>query len=80
MEHTSKLQLKDVENELQNVVHKEFDYFEYSELDKSNERFMRKQENTNTLRDNIFAQIDNNDIPKDESKNLQGNLFEKNNF
>lgn len=80
LEHTSKLQLKDVENELQNVVHKEFDYFEYSELDKSNERFMRKQENTNTLRDNIFAQIDNNDIPKDESKNLQGNLFEKNNF
>ena len=38
---------------------------------------MRKQENTNALRDNIFAQIDNNDIPKDESKNLQGNLFEK---
>ena len=77
LEHTSKLQLKDVENELPNVVHKQYDYFEYSSLDKSNERFMRKQENTNTLRDNIFAQIDNNDIPKDESKNLQGNLFEK---
>lgn len=80
LEHTSKLQLKDVENELQNVVHKEFDYFEYSELDKSNERFMRKQENTNTLRDNIFAQIDNNDIPKDESKNLQGDLFKETDF
>ena len=80
LEHTSKLQLKDVENELPNVVHKQYDYFEYSELDKSNERFMRKQENTNTLRNNIFAQIDNNDIPKDESKNLQGNLFEKNSF
>lgn len=80
LEHTSKLQLKDVENELPNVVHKQYDYFEYSSLDKSNERFMRKQENTNTLRDNIFAQIDNNDIPKDESKNLQGNLFEKNSF
>ena len=80
LEHTSKLQLKDVENELPNVVHKQYDYFEYSSLDKSNERFMRKQENTNTLRDNIFAQIDNNDIPKDESKNLQGNLFEKTTF
>lgn len=77
LEHTSKLQLKDIIYELPNVVHKQYDYFEYSSLDKSNERFMRKQENTNTLRDNIFAQIDNNDIPKDESKNLQGNLFEK---
>lgn len=80
LEHTSKLQLKDIIYELPNVVHKQYDYFEYSSLDKSNERFMRKQENTNTLRDNIFAQIDNNDIPKDESKNLQGNLFEKNSF
>ena len=50
---------KDVENELQNVVHKEFDYYEYSELDKSNERFMRKQENTNSLRETIF--IDHNE-------------------
>lgn len=80
LEHTSKLQLKDIIYELPNVVHKQYDYFEYSSLDKSNERFMRKQENTNTLRDNIFAQIDNNDIPKDESKNLQGNLFEKTTF
>lgn len=80
LEHTSKLQLKDIIYELPNVVHKQYDYFEYSSLDKSNERFMRKQENTNTLHDNIFAQIDNNDIPKDESKNLQGNLFEKNSF
>ena len=80
LEHTSKLQLKDIIYELPNVVHKQYDYFEYSSLDKSNERFMRKQENTYTLRDNIFAQIDNNDIPKDESKNLQGNLFEKTTF
>lgn len=80
LEHTSKLQLKDVENELPNVVHKQYDYFEYSSLDKSNERFMRKQENTNTLRDNIFAQIDNNDIPKDESYKLQGELFTDTDF
>lgn len=80
LEHTSKLQLKDVENELPNVVHKQYDYFEYSSLDKSNERFMRKQENTNTLRDNIFAQIDNEDIPKDESYKLQGELFTDTDF
>ena len=80
LEHTSKLQLKDVENELPNVVHKQYDYFEYSSLDKSNERFMRKQENTNTLRDNIFTQIDNNDIPKDESYKLQGELFTDTDF
>lgn len=80
LEHTSKLQLKDIIYELPNVIHKQYDYFEYSSLDKSNERFMRKQENTNTLRDNIFAQIDNNDIPKDESYKLQGELFTDTDF
>ena len=75
-------EFKDVENELQNVVHKEFDYFEYSELDKSNERFMRKQQNTNALRDNIFAQLDENDLPKDNSQNdiQQEDLFANTNF
>lgn len=80
LEHTNKLQLKDIIYELPNVIHKQYDYFEYSSLDKSNERFMRKQENTNTLRDNIFAQIDNNDIPKDESYKLQGELFTDTDF
>ena len=46
LSHTSKLRLNDVENDLTNVVHTPYDYYEYSKLDGSNNRFMRKQENT----------------------------------
>ena len=34
---------------------------EYSEMDDSNNRFMRKQENTNSLRDTIFNQTETSD-------------------
>jgi len=61
--HTEKLQLSDVEPELMNVIHSQFGYFDYSKLDESNDRFMRKQENTNALKDNIFAQIED-DMPE----------------
>lgn len=56
--HTSKLTLKDVEHELPNIIHKEFGYFDYSKLDNSNDRFLRKQRNTNSLRDTIFTTED----------------------
>ena len=75
LEHTTKLQLKDVQDDLPNVIHNNFGYYEYSKLDESNDRFMRKQENTNSMRDNIFQQIDQNDIPKDDSKDTQQDLF-----
>ena len=58
-EHNEKVKLEDVINELPEIIHKEFDYFNYSELDKSNERFIRKQENTNQMREQIFIN-DNN--------------------
>ena len=58
-EITEKKKLEDVVNELPNVIHKPYGYYEYSEMDKSNERFMRKQENTNSLRETIF--IDHNE-------------------
>ena len=66
-EHTEKVKLDDIINELPDIIHKEFDYFNYSELDKSNERFMKKQENTNSLRDNIFVQ--NNNVDEKNNKN-----------
>jgi hypothetical protein len=49
LEHTSKVKLSDIESEIPNIIHKEFDYFEYSKLDGSNNRFLRKQENTKTI-------------------------------
>lgn len=52
--HTQKLQIKDIENELPNIIHSGFEYDNYSKLDGSNDRFLRKQENTNSLRDKLF--------------------------
>jgi len=66
--HTSKLRIEDIEKELPNIIHKEFDYYTYSELDKSNERFMRKQESTNTLQDNIF-------VTKEEQENNDNTII-----
>ena len=70
-EITGKKKLIDVSSELPNVIHKPFGYYEYSDMDKSNDRFMRKQENTNSLRDTIFAQLDNHDNKKTDEKNNQ---------
>lgn len=73
--HTEKKTLKEVEPELKNIIHKEFGYFEYSELDNSNERFLRKQRNTNQLRDTIFS-IDEDDNQDDtNTKDQQLDLF-----
>jgi len=66
-ELTSKKRLVDVTGELPNVIHRPYGYYEYSDLDESNNRFMRKQENTNTLKDDIFAQV-NNDKPDNKKK------------
>lgn len=69
--HTEKKTLEDVRPELQDIVHKQFGYFDYSKLDNSNERFLRKQRNTNQLRDTIFVPTD---APDDESKNRDSQL------
>ena len=73
-EITEKKKLSDVSSELPNVIHKPFGYFEYSEMDESNKRFMRKQENTNSLRDTIFS---NTEATEETNKNKsnEGNLF-----
>ena len=72
-----KNRLSDVQSELPNVIHKPYGYYEYSELDESNERFMRKQENTNMLKDNIFTTQSNNESNNKTKKNNQGDLFEQ---
>ena len=58
----TKKTLEEIKNELPNIIHKEFDYYEYSEQDKSNDRFMRKQDSTNSLRENIFVQNELDDV------------------
>ena len=73
--HTEKKQLEDVQEELPNVIHKEFGYFDYSKLDESNDRFMRKQESTNSLREQIFVEPTNDENEKEE--HIQTDLFEE---
>lgn len=81
LEHTHKLKIEDVEDKLSELVSEEYDYNIYSNKIigdntlTSNERFMRKQENTNQLRDNIFIKTDE-DEPK-EQKTQQYNLFDE---
>jgi hypothetical protein len=71
--------LNDIINELPDIIHKEFDYFDYSNKDQSNERFMRKQENTNQLRENIFVTHDNEEEKKPKKKDLSLDIpFEEN--
>ena len=78
LEATPKLKLEDVQDSLKDVVHSTFDYNEYSEADNSNRRFLRKQENTNTLRDHIFDTHDDN---KDDKKPeyIERSLFDDEN-
>ena len=70
-EHTSKKRISDIRNEIPTIVHSDFDYEKYSELDGSNERFIRKQKNTNHLVDSIFTKEENdNDLRNDELKEM----------
>ena len=69
--HTSKMKLIDVEEELPNVIHTGFEYDNYSKLDGSNDRFLRKQINQNTLRDLIFDGLEEANDNVQISKNKE---------
>jgi len=57
LEKTSKKHVTDVLNDLKNIMHNEFDYYNYSAADSSNDRFIAKQERTNPFRDTVFDKI-----------------------
>lgn len=63
-EMTSKLKEEDITDELPSIIHKEYEYDIYSSLDGSNDRFMRKQKNTNKLDEKNFIkseeEVENN--------------------
>lgn len=75
-ELTEKKRIADITTELPNVIHRPYGYYEYSEMDNSNNRFMRKQENTNTLRDDIFTQDNVEKTDKNKKKDDMKDLFE----
>lgn len=78
--HTEKLTLDDVKSDIENIITKPYDYFKYSQLDGSNNRFMNKQKSTNhlsnilSIENDLFDQnLDDND---NKVKNKQYNLFD----
>ena len=82
MPHTSKYKLEQVKSELGNVIHDGYDYSDYASKDGTNQRFVEKMENTNSLRGTIFGQnLDANNVDDSsymKSKLVQGELFESN--
>lgn len=73
---TKKYKIEEVEHELPTVVHSEYEYDIYSEKDGSNARFMRKQENTSKLIENLRVNRDSEQ--KEENQQIQ-DLFSINN-
>ena len=49
--HTEKITLEDINDILPEVIHNKYDYYDYSTADGSNDRFMKKQENTSHIND-----------------------------
>jgi hypothetical protein len=71
--HTHKLKLSDVEDELSTMVDKDFDYTVFSNIKRDgetmtqNDRFIRKQENTSQLRENIiFRKVEEEELSSSE--------------
>lgn len=75
-EQKAQINESDIEADIPNIVHKEYEYDIYSELDGSNDRFIRKQHNTNKL-ENV-KNIENNDNEETSVKNssLKLDLFD----
>lgn len=76
---TRKYKLEQIEHELKHVIHDGFDYSLYSELDKSNDRFMLKQTNTNMIKGSLFdkskSQSDISYMESKKNENSQPTLF-----
>ena len=71
-EKTEKKTLEQIKDELKTVIHKDYDYYIYSNEDGSNTRFLEKQENTKrtiTSESIIFTEPDN-----EEDKGKFGDL------
>ena len=72
---TPKLEYSDIEVDLPNIVHKDFDYYKYSEEDNSNNRFLRKQENTNKI-GTVFAPPEQSIFDEVEDTKTNPTLFD----
>lgn len=70
-EKTEKLTSDDIKEEIPNIIHEEYEYDVYSKKDKSNDRFMRKQENTNRLAaQQVYSHEETQETPTEKSPEL----------
>lgn len=76
LEHTSKKTLKDAEEEINDLIQNDYSLDNYLNHNGYNDRFMRKQENTNHLRDIIFneEQQTNNETKQKQEPSLFDNM------
>ena len=75
--HKKKKKIDDIRQDIESIITKPYDYFKYSELDGSNDRFMNKQHNTshlNNIINNSSVIINNDDEVKKDNK--QYTLFD----
>jgi hypothetical protein len=72
----SQISESDIEEEIPNIVHEEYEYDVYSQLDGSNDRFMRKQHNTNKLENAIASNNDEETESIIKNKDLKLDLFD----
>ena len=84
-EKKGKLTINDIRADIPNIIHKAFEYDIYSDLDNSNNRFMRRQTNMNNA--DIIEKIKNETKSKNEESNdieikekTSDSLFEESSF
>jgi len=81
-ERKNKLTIDQIKSDIPNIIHDGFNYSKYSEEDGSNERFLRRQENTKNIEPMIKMQNEKNTIFKendfeDNNEELKDSLFNK---
>lgn len=73
-ELANKVHLSDVQQEIDELTIKTFDYYDYSDKDGSNQRFLKKQENRNRLKDNNVFKLNKDE---DDSEVKEKTLFDE---
>lgn len=74
--HTSKYKLSQIESKIKNTIHPGYSFGEYSLLDGSNERFIRKMVNTNKMSNNLFSKT-SDDISYMSTVQKEKTLFDE---
>lgn len=75
LKHTSKITEDDILPFIDKIMHPSYDYNEYSTQDGSNDRFIKRQENTNRIINTVFN-IDLLDDTEDNEQHDQLTLFD----